>query len=203
MQAVNHDSFYPEHSSMSGVAPQFLSTLPSNGSVPATLVPRSSNITIRPCKSNIDEEDVAKATKRSQRARKAANKRHRQHKKNTGANKEMEEVEKRRESNRVAAAKCRQKQLRARDALCERHQELCSSNRTIRRDLCELREQLLFLRWLALQHVGCECGALREYNVSQASRVLSTAYQNSDVGLVPPEQIAQTCIFLPQPPMVQ
>ena len=213
-QAVNNEWCNPEFSTSSSATTNCFPALPSEESAqaePPKLAcsseiisraesSRNSKIKIRPCKKTIDQEEIAGTTGRSKRARNAANQRHHQYKNGNTVNAEMNHVKKKRESNRVAAAKCRVKQRQAKDDLHERYRELCRANKTMKLELRELREQFVLWRTLALQHTDCQCNALQKYNITQALRASFAFYQDSDVGSVSPESATQSRILSSQLP---
>jgi hypothetical protein len=120
------------------------------------------------------------------RARYAANQRHnktrnslRASHQTSNTNKASTEAEEKkrklREKNKVAAAKCRQRQRKQVETIRAKGSRLSETNMLLESYVQELRGELNGLRALALGHSGCD-DRLARYNHVQAEKVLDQYY---------------------------
>lgn len=134
---------------------------------------------------------VSSSVDKSERARNAANHRHSRSKqklrKDSALDAESggsedgdveERKEKYREKNRLAAAKCRAKKKENIEGIEDTHRNLQAKNNFLRREEQILRHELTTLRTHALEHQGCNCQDIRQYNFLQA-REVTRRHQNS------------------------
>jgi len=128
----------------------------------------------------------------SHRARYAANQRHSKTRNNNNnnskragsgeASKTADEKKKvLREKNKVAAAKCRQRQRRQAETIRSKGARLSEDNAQLKSYVQELRQELNALRAYALGHGECDA-RLAAYNHAQADRVLAEYYSSACSG---------------------
>lgn len=88
-----------------------------------------------------------------------------------------------REKNRLAAAKCRDRKRQSARLLHEKNHAVTMANKLMKEEIQTLRNQLSHLRMLALKHsmceFSCDCDAIRKYN---ANRALLAALGARDLG---------------------
>jgi hypothetical protein len=153
-----------------------------------TTTPNETTSKRGPAKARSAEAAVTEAAKRittdmSERARNAANQRHAKTKKmrkegrgsNPVDNDDGEgdaggKKEKYREKNRLAAAKCRAKKKENIEDIEVKHRKLSALNSSLRKQIQDLRGELMGLRTHALDHQDCNCQISR-YNINRAKRV--------------------------------
>jgi hypothetical protein len=122
------------------------------------------------------------------RARYAANQRHskalkpkRDSKQASSANeadmKAEEQKQRLREKNKVAAAKCRQRQKKQFETVQAKGGHLGGRNAQLKSCVQELRQELIVLRGFALNHADCGC-QIAQYNRVQADRVIAEYYSS-------------------------
>jgi hypothetical protein len=77
-----------------------------------------------------------------------------------------------REKNRLAAAKCRERKKKDNRALHEKNHAVMMANKLMKEEVRTLRNQLSHLRMLALEHsmceFSCDCDAIQKYNANRA-----------------------------------
>ena len=122
-----------------------------------------SNIQDRFC-NKLASEQATDTTAGSSHARNAANWRQSRRKQHGRADSMMSNLDKKREKNRVAAAKCRSKQKASRDVLREQYEALSYANKAMKLEMRGLRDQHFFLRMMLLEHDDCRCDALQSYS---------------------------------------
>lgn len=126
----------------------------------------------------------------SLRARHAANHRHKKFHKarrdshqsddtGTAADRNKDRL---REKNKVAAAKCRQRQRKQAQSIQKRGGRLSDANAELKAKVQALRGELNQLRAIALYHQGCNC-QVANYNCKQAARI--AAEYSSNIGSPP------------------
>jgi hypothetical protein len=76
-----------------------------------------------------------------------------------------------RENNRLAAAKVRARKKKHHEQIDKLYHDADRLRSLLKRNVAELREQLLQLRTLALQHQGCCCSSISLYNKERARLV--------------------------------
>lgn len=86
--------------------------------------------------------------------------------------------EKYREKNRLAAAKCRAKKKENIEDIEVKHRKLSALNSSLRKQIQDLRGELMGLRTHALGHQDCNCQISR-YNTNRAKRVALGAEASS------------------------
>ena len=122
----------------------------------------------------------------SLRARHAANQRHKKVQKarrdshqsddtSTAADTKKDRL---REKNKVAAAKCRQRQRKQAQSIQEKGGHLSDANAELKASVQVLRGELNELRAVALYHQGCNC-RVANYNSKQAARVAAEYSSNN------------------------
>ena len=131
------------------------------------------------------DEDIVKRN-RKQRARNAANKRHSKSKHakmgcgeggsagvEDGKEATCPKLERFREKNRAAAAKCRAKKKNHTEDLETKYRQESATNTYLKRQERALRNILTFLRSCSLQHgpSRCDCKSLDLYNIRQAQNI--------------------------------
>ncbi|TGJ79747.1 hypothetical protein E0Z10_g9014 [Xylaria hypoxylon] len=85
-------------------------------------------------------------------------------------------TQKKRNRNRLAAAKCRKKAKRGVDELQQRERDLLRENKMLNAQACLLREEVVHLKTELLQHNKCDNDYIRQYiqrMVGQVGRVPS------------------------------
>jgi hypothetical protein len=78
-----------------------------------------------------------------------------------------------RESNRLAAAKVRARKKKHHEQVDKLYNDANRLRSLLKRNVAELREELLHLRTLALQHQGCCCSRISVYNKRQAGLLVA------------------------------
>jgi hypothetical protein len=77
-----------------------------------------------------------------------------------------------REKNRLAATKCRERRKKDNCALYEKIHAVMMANKLMKEEVRSLRNQLSNLRMLALKHsmceFSCDCNAIQKYNANRA-----------------------------------
>jgi hypothetical protein len=76
------------------------------------------------------------------------------------------------EKNRVAAHKCRERRKQYINNLETKARDYSAKNKTLRESVVGLREEVLGLKNLLLQHAGCGCWAIDQYLAQSAGDLL-------------------------------
>ncbi|KAF2745490.1 hypothetical protein M011DRAFT_137593 [Sporormia fimetaria CBS 119925] len=96
------------------------------------------------------------------------------------------------EKNRVAAHKCRQRRKEYIANLENRSRDLSTNNRVLKESVATLRDEVLSLKNILLEHAGCGCWAIDEYLKKSAGNLLGmpNVFMNS---------LPQDAPFAPEP----
>jgi hypothetical protein len=137
-----------------------------------------------------EQDPIRQKATRSARHRKARNTKRASHdtSSTSEANTKSEEKKRQlREKNKVAAAKCRQRQRKQAEVIRAKGRRLCETNAQLKSCVQELRQELNGLRAMALRHNDCDA-MLAWYNKAQADRVMREYYSTCSGlgGMVPP-----------------
>lgn len=84
------------------------------------------------------------------------------------------------EKNRLAAHKCRQRRKEYINSLETRARDFSAQNQTLKDTVSQLREQVLGLKDVLLQHAGCGCWAIDEYLKRSAGDLLGIGNPTPD-----------------------
>jgi hypothetical protein len=94
---------------------------------------------------------------------------------NEADNQATEKKQRLRQTNKVAAAKCRVRQKKQTQTIQAKYERLSETNVQLKSCVQELRRQLNGLRAYALGHAGCDC-PIAWYNQDRAKRVAALYY---------------------------
>lgn len=84
------------------------------------------------------------------------------------------------EKNRLAAHKCRQRRKEYINSLETRARDFSAQNQNLKDTVSQLREQVLELKNVLLQHAGCGCWAIDEYLKRSAGDLLGIPNPSND-----------------------
>lgn len=93
---------------------------------------------------------------------------------NNGNEGDIKRREEYRKKNKLAAAKCRARKRENNARIEERHGRLSAMNSMLKKQVHELRSELITLRAYALEHQDCNC-QIAHYNAQQARLVALSA----------------------------
>ena len=163
------------------------------------------------------DEDIVKRN-REQRARNAANKRHSKSKNakmgsgeggdagvEDGKEATCPKLERFREKNRAAAAKCRAKKKNHTEDLETKYRQESATNTYLKRQERALRNILTFLRSCSLQHgpSRCDCKSLDLYNIRQAQNIARVVISPSSLSTYSTSQESAPLVNLHVPQRLQ